>query len=315
MTDMTVSRLGQADGAGDAKALFLKKFAGEVMTAFEETNVFKDLHFMRTIESGKSASFPATWKADAGYHTPGNQILGAQTVKHNERIIHIDDLLISDVFVANIDEAMNHYDVRSIYSTEIGRALAKKFDQKVAQVGVLAARAAATVSGGFGGSALTNASAATDGSVLAGLAFDCSQTFDEKDVPEMDRAFVVRPAQYYLMAQTTNVINRDWGGSGVYADGTVLRVAGMQIVKSNNVPNAVVAAVTGENNTYDGDFSTTVAIALQKSAIGTVKLMDLAVQQTGEEFAVMYQGTLLVGKYAMGHGILRPECAIEVKTA
>jgi hypothetical protein len=29
---------------------------------------------------------------------------------HNERVISIDGLLISDAFIANIDEAMNHYD-------------------------------------------------------------------------------------------------------------------------------------------------------------------------------------------------------------
>lgn len=315
MTNMTVNRPGQADGAGDAKALFITKFAGEVLTAFDETNVMKGLHTERTITEGKSASFPATWKTSAGYHTPGNQILGAQSIKHNERLIHIDDLLISDVFIANIDEAMNHYDVRSIYSKQIGAALARAYDQRTMQVGVLAARASATVSGGNGGSAITAANAKTDGSVLAAAIFDAAVAFDEKDVPDYDRSAIVKPAQYALMAQTTSLINKDWGGAGVYADGSILRVGGIGLVKSNNVPSTVVAAVTGENNTYDGDFSTTAALVLQKSAIGTVKLMDLAVQMTGEDVAVMYQGTLVVGKYAMGHGILRPECAVEIKTA
>ena len=139
---------------------------------------------------------------------------------------------------------------------------------------------------------------------------------DEKDVPENDRVVIVKPAQYYNLVQTTNVINRDWGGAGVYADGTVLRVAGIQIVKSNNVPSTNIAAATsGENNTYHGNFSTTVALVMQKSAIGTVKLMDLAVEQTSGDYNIMYQGTLMAAKYAMGHGILRPECAVEIKTA
>ncbi|MDE7064796.1 MAG: hypothetical protein K2O70_04910 [Desulfovibrionaceae bacterium] len=119
----------------------------------------------------------------------------------------------------------------------------------------------------------------------------------------------------YLLAQTTKVLNRDWGGSGVYADGKVLKVAGVQILKSNNVPSTNVAAVAGERNTYSGDFTKTVAVALQKEAIGTVKLKDLVVQTSGHDFNVMYQSTLMVGKYAMGHGILRPGCAIELATA
>jgi hypothetical protein len=70
--------------------------------------------------------------------------------------------------------------------------------------------------------------------------------------------------------------------------------------------------VAGENNTYSGDFTNTVGVAFQKAAIGTVKLNDLTMQMTSGDFEVMYQGTLMVAKYAMGHGILRPECAVEL---
>ena len=132
---------------------------------------------------------------------------------------------------------------------------------------------------------------------------------------DWERSVIVKPAQYYLLAQTTKILNRDWGGAGVYADGKVLKVAGVQILKSNNVPTGVVAKTAGENNTYEGDFSNTVAVALQREAMGTVKLRDLSVQQSGHDFNVMYQSTMLVGRYAMGHGILRPGCAIELAKA
>jgi len=39
------------------------------------------------------------------------------------------------------------------------------------------------------------------------------------------------------------------------------------------------------------------------SAIGTVKLMDLAMEN---EYEIRTQGNLMVAKYAMGHGWLRP---------
>jgi hypothetical protein len=314
MSNATPSRLGFINATSDGSftqdnALFLKVFAGEVLTAFEETNVMKNLHLMRTITHGKSAQFPATWKADAVYHTPGNRLLGTQKIKHAERIINIDDLLVSDVFIANIDEAKNHYDVRSIYSSELGHALARKFDKQCLQVVILAARNAATISGANGGSVITHANYATDGEKLAEGIFKAAQILDEKDVPENDRYVIVRPEQYYLLAQTTKVLNRDWGGSGVYADGTVLKVAGVHIVKSNNVPNSVVASEPGTNNTYDGDFTKTVGVVFHKSAMGTVKLMDLAVES---EYMIDLQGTLMVAKYAMGHGILRPEAAVEI---
>jgi len=319
MTNVTPSRLGAANlaaaNATQSNALFLKIFAGEVLTAFDETNVMKDLHVARTIASGKSASFPVTGKANAAYHTVGTPLLGTQKIAHNEIVVNIDDVLIADTFIANIDEAKNHYDVRAEYSRLLGMALSKQFDIRCLQLAVLAARSSATVTGGNGGSAITDADAKTNGASLAASIFEAAKVMDEKDVPESDRVAIVKPAQYYNLVQTTDVINRDFGGAGVYADGTVLRVAGIQIVKSNNVPSANISAVAGENNTYHGNFSNTAAVVMQKQALGTVKLMDLAVERTSGDFEVMYQGTLMAAKYAMGHGILRPECSVEIKTA
>jgi hypothetical protein len=308
MANATVLNVGQINGAGATDALFLKVFGGEVMTAFEEANVFLDKQMVRNIKSGKSAQFPATWKVNASYHTPGAEIVG-QTSNLNERVITIDDLLIADVFLAKIDEAKSHYEVRSVYSTEAGRALAKKLDTNSAQVGILAARASATVTGGNGGSQLTNAAYATDGAVLAAGIFEAAQKLDEKDVPEMDRYAFIKPAQYALMAQTTNVINRDWGGAGVYSEGKVLKVSGVHIVKTNHLPSTNVA--TGPT-AYQGDFTQTRGLVMQKQAIGLVKLLDLNVTN---DWDFRRRGHLIVAEYAVGHGILRPECSVELKIA
>ena len=272
----------------------------------------KDLHTSRTISSGKSAQFPVSGKPMQ--LTTGNTPLGTQQIKHNEVVINIDDMLIADTFIANIDEAKNHYDVRAEYSRLLGMALAKKFDQQTMQVGLLAARASATYQ--VVTVVLLSQQVlvvAITGAQLAAAIFDAAKAMDEKDVPETERVAIVKPEEYYKLVQETNVINRDWGGAGVYADGTVLRVAGVQIVKSNNLPQASVSAATGENNTYNGDFTNVKALVMQKQAIGTVKLMDLAVERTSGDFEIMYQGTLMAAKYAMGHGILRPECAVEIK--
>jgi hypothetical protein len=306
MANATVQTFGAVNSAGATDALFLKVFGGEVMTAFEEANVFLDKQMVRNIKSGKSAQFPATWKVTSSYHTAGAEIVG-QTSNVNERVITIDDLLVASVFLAKIDEAKSHYEVRSVYSTECGRALAKTLDQNSAQVGVLAARA--SVTGGNGGSQLTDAAYATDGAVIAAGIFEAAQKLDEKDVPENDRYAFLRPAEYYLVAQTTNVINRDWGGSGVYAEGKVLKVAGVHIVKSNHVPSTDVS--TGPT-AYQGDFTATEGLVMQRGAIGLVKLLDLNVTN---DWDFRRRGHLIVAEYAVGHGILRPECAVELKSA
>ena len=308
MSDATPLRIGENNGGGDTDALFLEVFGGEVLTAFEELNLMESLQVIRNIQHGKSASFPATWKVNASYHTPGAEIVG-QTSNVSERVITIDDLLIADVFIPLIDEAKNHYDYRSEYSQQTGRALAKKFDTNSLQVALLAARASATVTGGNGGTQLTAAGYATTGSTMAAGLFSANQKLDEKDVPENDRYSIWKPAQYYIMAQTTDIINRDWGGAGIYAEGKVLKVAGISILKSNHVPSTNVASGP---SAYQGDFSNSVAAVFQKGAIGTVKLLDLALEM---QYDMRRQGTLIVAKYALGHGILRPECAVELATA
>lgn len=319
MTNAVISQLGVVNAAtpadyDEANALFMKQFSGEVLTAFDEMNIFADLHMVRTISQGKSASFAHTGKANARYHTAGTPVVGNEKIKHNETIIKIDDKLIADVFIDELEEAKNHYEVRSEYSKQLGAALAREYDQRLARVVALAARASNAIDDLPGGSRLTHASAKTDGAELTNLLFTAAQTFDEKDVWEGERYGVFKPAQFYLLARNKDNLNRDWGGAGELAKATLPEVAGIQLQKSNNVPTTDVAAVAGENNTYNGDFTTTAGLVFQKQAVGTVKLMDLVLQKSGADFEIMYQGTLMVGKYAMGHGILRPECAIELAT-
>ena len=82
--------------------------------------------------------------------TAGDEING-QVVNHNEKVISIDGLLIASHLVYNLDEAMNHYDARSIYSKEAGIALATQMDKNVLQEGVLGARSATLVTTVTGG--------------------------------------------------------------------------------------------------------------------------------------------------------------------
>lgn len=317
MANATPSRLGQVNNSGDAKALFLKVFAGEVLTAFEEATVTAGRFAERTIAAGKSAQFPILGKIAAEYHTPGAEINGL-AVPANEVVITIDDLLISHAFLSNIDEAMNHYDVRAPYSTEIGRALAYAKDKQLLQLAILAARGTAPVSGEAGGGSVTASTMLTDtsGEALVASLFSAAQKLDEKNIAADGRTAFLAPNAYYLLAQNTKIMNKDWGGAGVYSDGKVLRVAGIEIVKTTHAPfgqtiaNGTVEAGTG--NKYAGVFTNTVGVVATKEAAGTVKLMDLAMES---EYDIRRQGTLMLAKYAMGHGVLRPSCAIELKTA
>lgn len=321
---VTLSRLGVDNGVTNGSfaqdnALFLKVFGGEILTAFNAENKFLDKHMLRTIQSGKSAQFPVTGKATAKYHSPGTGTHdNAEALKQAERVINIDDLLYANTIIYNLDELKNHYDVRAEMAKQLGEALSAEFDKKIARVILNAARASATLTGNPGGSILNKgATVETDASVLAAALFEAAEALDTKNVPTTERYAAVRPAQYYQLVQNTDVINKDWGGNGSYAEGNVRMVGGLPLVKTNHLPNTnITAATAGENNTYTGNFTNTVAAVWHKSAAGTVRLKDLTTEMTGQDFRVMYQGDMLLAKYAMGHGVLRPECSVEIsKTA
>ena len=324
MANATVSRLGLVNNTGTAfDALFLKVFSGEVLTAFARNNIFNEqLHSVRTITSGKSAQFPVTGTATAAYHTPGTPLVGANQIRAGERIVSIDDLLISQAFISNLDELKNHYDVRATYADELGKALAKTYDQNVAKVIANASRASSTISGPAGGLTLTlpsgnTTSANVSGDEIAAAIYDIAQAFDERDIPPTDRFCVLPPAEYYKLAESaTRTVDVDFNpqGNGSFASGRVQMIAGIPVMMSNNVPQSNVSSnPSGANNTYSGDDSKTIGLVFHKSAVGTVKLMDMTTEISGSDYGIMYQGTLLVAKYALGHGILRPECAAAIK--
>lgn len=99
--DQAISQSGQINKAGDSRALFLKLFAGEVLTMFRTRHIAMGLTRVRTIKNGKSASFPLIGKNTAKYHTPG-KLIETNKIGHAERIVTIDDIAISPVFIPDI---------------------------------------------------------------------------------------------------------------------------------------------------------------------------------------------------------------------
>lgn len=304
MTNSVVSRVGQINTAGADDALFLKQFGGEILTEFEESVAFKNRHFVRQIKNGKSAQFPMIGTVTSSMHTPGNFIDG-QKVPHNEMIISVDGLLIAPLFLDKLDELMNHYDVRGPYATEMGRELAQQYDTNVARTALKAARSTNKLPGRPGGSVITSATMLTSGVELGKAFFAAAQLFDEKKVGASDRNGFFRPAQYYLLAQNKDLINKDYNGAGSIAKGTIDTVADITLVKTNNVPHENVTTGLAK---YQGDFSKTAGIFMNRFAVGTVQLMDIAMESDWEP---RRQGTFMLAKMAIGSDVLRPECAIE----
>ena len=380
-----------ATGAGSARALFLKLYAGEVLTAFQSRNIMMPLHRVRTISKGKSAQFPMTGRyRDASYHTPGTELVPTKA-KQGERIVTIDDLLVNAQFVPNIDEAMSHYDIRSIYTQEAGFGLAKVADENILRMAIKGSLCEnATIAGETGmiqefsafddedftpnvgiGSA---AGDARDPKAIAQAIMDAKRVVDNNNVP--GDPFVVMPVDmYYDMFKVSGssnlndlaIFNRDIGGGGSVATGQVPTILGMPIyvtphlgyyssgntwvsnlwyqassnsalsagqpilhkdVAANTDAPTPIAAESNRATVYDipagandDDFASgdnqyisnvaleVRALVMTVDAVATVKLMDMSVES---EYQITRQGTLIVSKYAMGHNVLRPACAVSL---
>tara|TARA_B100001013_G_scaffold307807_1_gene211524 strand:+ start:797 stop:1774 length:978 start_codon:yes stop_codon:yes gene_type:complete len=325
MAAATPASVGRVNAAGSEDALFLKVFAGEVLTSFEQASVTNGSEMVRTISSGKSATFPVMGRIAAAYHTPGAEITGTD-VNHNEKVIVINDLLVSSVFLSNLEEAKNHWDVRSAYSTEIGRALAFQKDKHVLQTMGQASEGSANVGDTSypSGTTLTDANiaSATDATAAQAMIdalFDAAKTLDNNYVPKEGRKCFIRPEEYYKMANATNAVNIDYSGQGSIAEGKIMKVAGIELISTphdvfKDAPSGVSqgSATQGGSAPQAVNLANYVALVVHPSAVGTVKLLDLSTEM---EYDIRRQGTLMVAKYAMGHGALRPEAAVGIKEA
>lgn len=373
-------RVGSNKHGSDSTELFLKKFAGEVMTVFDEKNIMKPLHTVRTISKGKSAQFPVIGTATAGYYTPGTDILGntatdatygaagagggINEMKQTEVLIHIDKMLMSSTFIASIDEVVSHYDVRSPYNHQLGEALANAYDKNVLKVAVKTGSKTGSSSEGYLapadpwiagqttlGSVVYSHNSAGDGAgyddvntagagtgsyngadnlranpkadVIRKAMFESARLLDEKDVPASDRYAIVTPKMYYELVNNTtgtdvvssSVINKDVGGEGSLAAGTVVRIAGITLLTTMHLPNDNLVAGNWKNkwegqaasNDYSGNFTKVAGLVFQKGGFATLKLQDLSMES---EYLINRQGNLFVAKYSMGHGPLRPESVV-----
>jgi len=322
-TAANLARPGQANNANDTKALFLEIFSGEVMNAFNMATVTASRHKVRTIPHGKSATFAVTGQTEAGYHVPGTE-LSFEQIEHAEKIINIDRLLYSAVFIDILEDAMQHFDIRSEYSTQIGQSLAEKWDKDVLRTMALAARSDSNLTATAAentGEILTGGAAgaiATDYRKFVDALYVAARLLDEKNVPSAARQVFVAPQTWYSLfrqnsaAPVADMINRDFAGNGSIANTQMPKIAGFEIVKTNNLPTANESAGSNENAALNLDYSNTIAVANTPEAVGTVKLLDLKMES---QWDIRRQGDIILGKLALGHGVLRPETSLEINDA
>ena len=316
-----ISNPGQNLSAGDRDALFMKVFSGEVLTAFARNTVMMSRHQVRTIDHGKSASFAVMGRTRAKYLAPGNSLDDQRKkFEHTEKVISIDGLLTADCLITDIDDAMNHYDVRVEYSRQLGEALAQSADCAIInELANMAAKDAAVKENipdnGSGadkvkgtGKAFEFAtglelsqSAEYGNKIIEGL-LAARAAFTKNYVPMGDRYCLLTPQGYSALIKALMPDSANYQALFDPNSGKLQTICGFEVIE---VPHLINDGVDGKH-TLNAKYTAAKlqGIVFHRSAVGTVKLKDLAMERARR---AEYQADQIIAKYAMGHGGLRPE--------
>ena len=325
-----ISNPGQKLSAGERDALFMKVFSGEVLTAFARNTVMMSRHQVRTIDHGKSASFAVMGRTRAKYLAPGSSLDDQRKkFEHSEKVIAIDGLLTADCLITDIDDAMNHYDVRVEYSRQLGEALAQSADcaiinelanmaakdatvpENIPDNGVDAEKVQGTGKAFEFETGLAISQSADYGNKIIEGLLAARAAFTKNYVPMGDRYCLLTPEGYSALIKALMPDSANYQALFDPNSGKLQTICGFEVIE---VPHLLNDGVDGKH-TLNTKFTAAKlqGIVFHRSAVGTVKLKDLAMERARR---AEYQADQIIAKYAMGHGGLRPEAVgVFVETA
>lgn len=310
---------GAKQNTDDQLALFLKVFSGEVLTAFTRASKVMNNHMIKTIDSGKSTSFPVMGRGKAHYLPAGSNLDDLrEAIPHNEVVINIDGLLTSDVLITDIFEAMNHYDVRGEYANQLGEALAIAADGAiVAEIAKLVKANTENITGlGKGivvektitGGAGINYE--TGKAVIDGL-LEMKAKWTTQYVPEEERFAYITPEVESAIITSKDAINRDYGAVASIVDGNIDKLCGFKIIavphlKAGGADKTGMLGTAPEGHEFPTDYAGALAVCAHRTAVATVKIKDLQLEHARRP---ELQADMIIAKNAVGHGGLRPEAS------
>lgn len=313
---MTYSPIGSNNSTGDGslptaggdRELFAKKFSTDVIKYFMDTNIAKALITSKSIDSGKSESFPVVGNATAVDIANDGGELAVQNLRATEREVAIGDLTVAHAWITDLDKAMVHYDSQSAQAESIGRALAKKVDrdiiEQVIAAGAIVDAAAASTAGlkDFADdiySAEISTSLATGAAVYNACVLAVTE-HAEKDVVG-EPVFMFRPAQYFMLLNNPAQTGLTWVNDANAQSGKVPMLLGKRVVYTPHFPALAGASIATDE---------VGGVLFSKECVAQLELMSVS---TRIDYVPHRLSNLVVGKMAVGYGVLNHSCAINIK--
>lgn len=277
----TITRPGQANGAGSVQALHIEEFTGLVQGTLDRMSVLAPRIPVKPVHGTSTITNFAVGKSTLQKITPGQPIDGT-TNKFGKSTLTIDTTLIARAVLPLLETFQTSYDARSEIAREHGKEIAKQHDQtyfiRAAKAGLLTAnKFGLTAAGHTGGSQVTftGASDHLDPAILYAKIIDLLTQLRLKDVdPVADGVILaVAPTEFATLSMNELLIDGNYITSeGNSVAGQVLKAHGVTIVQSNNFVGGQnisgnLLSNADNGNAYDGDFTKVVVSAFAPQAL------------------------------------------------
>ena len=278
----------------------------ETLEAFNRTLVGLPNVRVQTITTGKAGQFivggKSTDSIDAATYARGTQV-NVTDAEFDERTIVLSRPVYEAKRVDQFEERVAQYDIRSVITNQMGESLGNKVDREVFDTLFLATQGTGLVgnpnSGQVAAIAYTG-TARVKGDLLAEAIFEAAARLRMNDVNEAP-VCVLNPLDYSNLVQSDRAVNADYTSvNGGIDSGSVMEVAGVKILRSNNLK--------GNNGAPLGTTEKLLGIVFTPEAVGVLELIGMTTNQ--EKQIDFLDATLMTAYYANGMGVLRPEAAV-----
>lgn len=283
----------QINQAGDENALILEQFTGDVEHTYVSQSQLEKFFPRKQVKGTNTLTKKAIGRTKLQKLKRGDAPDGTQ-VDFSKASVTVDTMLLSRHSIWQLDEIFTDIDTRKEIAVEQGQEIAEFMD---ATISIAAAKAAAmtesvyTQNGaapeGHQGATQIQLAAAGDendpAKVYAAIGRLFAQMEETRKVkPQRDgMVLIVRPAVFYTLQQAEQIVNGEYltSDGNRLSDIPVFKAWGVPVISSENLPNTEVEGHLLSNadndNFYDGDFSTLVAVAISPKALMIAEALPL----------------------------------------